>query len=308
MRKTQLLACCLLAMAGMAACSKNNDAQKPKKNEEALVAAEPPTVQVPGVCEYDLNESTLIAQGYTKVFEDNFNTLDSTKWDRWNSGGYNNELQLYTPKNLRIVDGKLLIKPVRERVTGATDPDNPTKKTFNFTSGRIESNYNFKASTATPKVRISARMKLPLGFGMWPAFWSYGGEWPTNGELDILEGFGERDLYNTNIWYGANAGTPDHDYTLSMTYVKSQSDQTTCYHVYEAIWQKDTVTFLFDGNIVRKLVSSTPAGQYIPKFFNRTQHITLNAAIGGDQFGTIDPAQVVLGDTYVDWVRVYTAK
>ncbi|UPK69784.1 family 16 glycosylhydrolase [Chitinophaga filiformis] len=308
MRKTQLLSYCLLAIVGITACSKKNDESPKLNNETALAAAEPPTVQVPGVCEYDLDEAALKAQGYTKVFEDNFNTLDTTKWDRWNSGGYNNELQLYTPKNLRIVDGKLLIKPVKETVTGATDPDDPTKKKFDFTSGRIESHYNFKASTTTPKVRISARIKQPLGFGMWPAFWSYGGNWPTNGELDILEGFGERNLYNTNIWYGSTAGTPDHDYTLSMTYVQSQSDLTSCYHVYEAIWQKDTVTFLLDGTVTRKLVSSTPAGRFIPKFFNKTQHITLNAAIGGDQFGTIDPSQVVLGDTYVDWVRVYTAK
>jgi beta-glucanase (GH16 family) len=308
MRKTQLLSYCLLAILGITACSKKNDPQEPKLENEEELALISDTTKVAGACDYDLNDATLQAQGYTKVFEDNFSTLDTTRWDRWNSGAYNDELQMYTPKNLHIIDGKLVIKPVKERVTGATDPDNSTPKTFNFTSGRIESHYNFKASTSTPKVRISARMKLPLGYGMWPAFWTYGGWWPTNGELDIMEGFGERRLYSTNIWYGSQPETPDHNFDHAMTYLQSQTDQTTCYHVYEAIWQKDTVTFLFDGAIVRKLVSSTTAGKFIPKFFNKEHHITLNAAIGGENFGSIDPSKVVLGDTYVDWVKIYTAK
>lgn len=308
MRKTQMLSCCLLAILGFASCSKKNDTQEPKlKNDDGL-ALVTDTAKVPGICEYDLNDAALQAQGYTKVFEDNFSSLNLNQWQVWNSGAYNEELQMYTPRNLSIVDGKLLIKPVRERVTGPTDPDDSTPKTFNFTSGRIESNYRFKASTATPKVRISARIKLPLGYGTWPAFWTYGDNWPTGGELDILEGFGLKNFYNTNIWYGSTPGTADHEYDHAMTYVQSQTDQTSCYHVYEAIWQKDTVTFLFDGYVVSKLVSSSTAGKFIPRFFNKEHHITLNAAIGGTQFGPLDPSQIVLGNTYVDWVKVYTAK
>jgi beta-glucanase (GH16 family) len=79
-----------------------------------------------------------------------------------------------------------------ENVTGPTTPFDVTPKTFNYTSGRIESKANFSASSFSPVVRMMTRIKLPAGYGMWPAFWSYGDPWPTQGEIDILEARGQR--------------------------------------------------------------------------------------------------------------------
>jgi beta-glucanase (GH16 family) len=307
MRKPQLLSYCLIAILGISACSEKNEQEGLAQN--IPTTANKANAALPGICEYDLNDSLVLAQGYRKVFEENFST-DLSKWNQWNSGAYNEELQLYKPANLQLSAGKLIIKAKKETVRGATDPDNSTQKTFNYTSGRIEGKFNFAASDTTPKVRISARMKVAPGYGMWPAFWTYGGEWPTHGELDIMESIGQYPSeYSTNYWYGSTPGTPDHDWDKGYTWVQSAANLTTCYHVYEAIWQKDTVTFLFDGAVVSRLVSSSPAGELIPKFFGKAHHVTLNAAIGGTHFGPdFDPSRIVVGDTYVDWVRVYTSK
>jgi hypothetical protein len=139
-----------------------------------------------GVCDYNLDESILTSSGWTKRWEDDF-TGSLDKWNIWTGGAYNNELQYYQATNLELSGGILSMVAKRENKTGATLPSDPTPKEFAFTSGRIEGKTHFSASTATPKVRMIARLKLPTGYGMWPAFWSYGDPWPTQGEIDIME-------------------------------------------------------------------------------------------------------------------------
>jgi len=294
----------LLALAG---CSKEQQekattAKVNSPNTELIAAAT-------GVCNYDLHDSTLIAQGYQKVFEENFST-NLNKWDVWNSGAYNNELQCYKPANLQLTNGILVITAKKETVTGYTDPDDHTTKTFQYTSGRVECKTNFSASSATPKVRFAARIKLAAGYGMWPAFWTYGGNWPTQGEIDILESQGQHPfVYTTDYWYGATPGEAEPITAEAGATITSDVDLTTCYHVYEVIWEKNSLTFLLDGKVVNVKRTTDRGGKFIPSMFGKLQHVTLNAAVGGDNFGDdFDPSKIKTGTTYVDWVKVYTAK
>ena len=254
-----------------------------------------------GVCNFTLNESTLTSTGWTKVFEDEF-TTDLSKWNIWYGGAYNNELQLYQANNLQLLNGELLINTKKETVVGPTRPDNQTPSSFNYTSGRIESKTLFSASRTVPKVRIMARIKLPAGYGMWPAFWSYGDPWPTQGEIDILEARGQ-EPYNfaTNYFYGRAAGK--NLVSGAEGYITSDVDLTTCYHVYELIWSKNDLTFLFDGKIV-----DIKSGGYIPNIFGKNEKITLNLAVGGLFFANLDPSLIQTGTMSVDWVKVFTAK
>lgn len=253
-----------------------------------------------GVCDYDLNESTLTSAGWTKRFEESFST-NLNQWNIWTGGAYNYELQHYRAANLVINNGVLSIVAKRENVTGATLPTNPTPKSFEFTSGRIESKANFSASNSTPEVRMIARIKLPTGYGMWPAFWSYGDPWPTQGEIDIMEARGNEPFkYQTAYWFGRRSGVNSASNTEGT--VISESSLTDCWHVYEVIWQKNSLTWLLDGQVV-----VTKTGGWVSDFFRKTQRVTLNLAVGGGFFGNPPSSSIVTGTMQIDWVKVFTS-
>lgn len=251
------------------------------------------------ICDYVFNETALINSGWTKTFEDDFNT-DLSKWNIWTGGAYNNELQYYQAANLGVANSNLAITAIKETVTGFTTPSDATPKTFNYTSGRIECKTNVSASTATPKVRMVARIKLPSGYGMWPAFWSYGDPWPTQGEIDFLEARGQEPTkYQTNYFYGRAAGR--NLVKNQVGYINTDGDLTACYHVYEMAWEQNTLSSYLDGVLVE-----TKSGSYIPNLFGRKERITVNLAVGGDFFTNFNPAQIVTGTMYVDYVKVFT--
>lgn len=269
-----------------------------QQNNKAGVTAE--LISGVGVCDYDLNETGLTSAGWTKRFEENFST-DLNQWNIWTGGAYNNELQYYQSPNLVVSNGTLLIQAKRETITGVTTPFDPTLKNFEFTSGRIESKTNFSAGNSTPKVRMIARLKLPTGYGMWPAFWSYGDPWPTHGEIDIMEARGNEPFkYQTAYWYGRRSGVNTTNNTEG--YITSDISLTDCWHVYEVIWEKDKLTYIFDGQIV-----VTKTGGNIPNFYRKTQRVTLNLAVGGGFFGNPDPSTIQTGTMQIDWVKVFSS-
>jgi beta-glucanase (GH16 family) len=286
-----------LLLTSIFGCSKQNDLTGQKKPAADTAKKG-----------YDLDESVLVSQGYTKVFEENFSS-DLSLWNFWEGGAYNNELQLYQRKNLKIDNGSLVITPVKEQATGKTYPESSDTKSFGYTSGRIESKFTYTPSDKTPKIRISARIQLPLGAGMWPAFWSYGTNWPTEGEIDILEALGDQYNYTTDYFYGKSAGIVDSNDELTVKSISSSTDLTNVYHVYEMVWTKNSLTFFLDGKVVDEKLSTSPGGEFIPAFYGKLEHITLNLAVGGDIFGKgFDNSTIKTSPMYVDWVRVYTSK
>jgi beta-glucanase (GH16 family) len=259
------------------------------------------TVTANAVCDYVFDETSLTNSGWTKTFEDNFDK-DLSQWTIWTGGAYNNELQYYQGANLQVVNSNLVITAKKETVTGATTPSDQTQKTFSYTSGRIECKTNVSASTQTPKVRMVARIKLPAGYGMWPAFWSYGDPWPTQGEIDFLEARGQEPTkYQNNYFYGK---APNRNLVKNQEgYINTNADLTACYHVYEMEWAQNTLTSYLDGVQVEM-----KSGGYIPNLFGKTERITLNLAVGGNFFTNFNPAQIVPGTMYVDYVKVFTSK
>ena len=259
------------------------------------------SVNATAVCDYDLDEAALTSAGWTKLFEDNF-TSDLNKWNIWTGGAFNNELEYYQPANLQLSNGLLQIIAKKETVTGATTPFNTTPKTFNYTSGRIESKTNVSASKSTPKVRMTARVKLPAGYGMWPAFWSYGDPWPTQGEIDCMEARGQEPTkYQTNYFYGRAANR--NLVKNQVGFITANMSLQTCWHVFEVIWSQNALTFMLDGQTV-----VTNTGSYVSNLFGKTERVTLNLAVGGNFFTNLDPAQIQLGTYSVDWVKVFTSK
>ncbi len=243
-------------------------------------------------------------ESWDLVFEEEFeNDLDS--WNIWNSGAFNEEIQYYRAEQLSLNDGLLNISIERKSITGPTLPTDDEPKDFEYVSGRIESKSLF-APTDTDgerEYRFVARIKLPSGHGMWPAFWTYGSPWPTRGEIDIIEfRGGERDRYISNLFYGPRPGKSINTNTVAKHQIGR--DLTADFHNYEMIWKADSIDILFDG----KLLHSYQANETnnISEFFGKPQMIVLNTAVGGWFFEDRNSANY--SDTatmQVDWVRVY---
>ena len=125
--------------------------------------------------------------GWTLSWSDEFtgpngSSVDSSKWVLETGGGGwgNNELEYYTkrPENVYLKDGNLIIKAVKEKYTG---PDGVTRP---YTSARLKTLGKFSQAYG----RFEARIKIPRGQGIWPAFWMLGDDiekigWPTAGEI-----------------------------------------------------------------------------------------------------------------------------
>lgn len=255
--------------------------------------------QASAICDYNLNESTLLGSGWTKLFEDNFDT-DLSKWNIWTAGAYNGELQYYHAPNLQLSNGILSIVAKKETITGNANPFDKTQKSFKYTSGRIESKTVFAPDATTSKVRILARIKLPKGYGMNSGFLSYGQNLPTGGQIDLLTAYGQDPTrYTTNYYYGTK---PLQNIVQgAFGYITADADLTNCYHVYEVEWTKDALTYYLDGKVVERKT----AGGYVTDLFGKKQTLSLYLAVNSD---FLTRAQIQTGTMFVDWVKVFTAK
>jgi beta-glucanase (GH16 family) len=173
----------------------------------------------------------------------------------------------------------------------------------NYTSARLKTLGKY----ATLYGKIEARVKIPHGQGVWPAFWSMGAdiekvEWPNCGEIDIMENIGKE----PNIQHGSLHGpgySDGHSLTGAYTLPKGQklSDD---FHVYGITWTAQSIQFEFDGH---QYFTATPAS--IPAgskwIFNKPFFLLLNLAIGGDWPGPPNNSTMFPQEMLVDYVRVY---
>ena len=293
----------LLAIAAIiASCQKQMEQKRVDESKTETTSQGIASALTIGNTNYVFNESALTSAGWTRVFNDDFTTADYSNWNIWTGGAFNSELQYYQAANLGITNSDYLnITAKKETVTGITTPYNTRTKRFNYTSARLESKVLYSSSATTPKVRMVARIKLPAGYGMWPAFWSYGDPWPTEGEIDILEARGQEPFkYQTNYFYGttANNNLVSNATTVITSAVSLQSD----FHVYELIWEQNALTFMLDGQVV-----DVKTGSYVPSLFGKKEKIVLNLAVGGKFFSGLIASKIVPGTMQVDWVKVFTS-
>ena len=238
-------------------------------------------------------------QCWDLVWSDEFDgpEIDLSKWqfEVNGAGGGNNELQYYTdrPENAQIVDGVLNIIGRAETYTG---PDG----TRNYTSARLrtlnQGDWRYG--------RFEASIKLPVGQGMWPAFWMlptdyvYGG-WPQSGEIDIMENVGfEPDIIHGTIHYGDP--WPNNRFSGNSTPVANSASE---FHTYTVEWEEDEIRWYVDGVHYFTRVPSDIAP--FPWPFDQRFHILLNLAIGGDWPGSPDASTVFPQHYEIDYVRVY---
>ncbi|HEY3372739.1 MAG TPA: family 16 glycosylhydrolase [Prolixibacteraceae bacterium] len=232
------------------------------------------------------------AQYTNLVWSDEFTdaTINRANWtyDTGGSGWGNNELEYYTsrPVNANVNDGNLQIIAKKESYGGKsyTSARMKTQGLQNFTYGKIE-----------------ARIKAPVGQGLWPAFWMLGKNindtgwgWPKCGEIDILEHINK----STNL-----NGTLHWDNNGHQSYGKTTPCDVTKFHVYGLEWDAKAIKLSVDGTKYLEMsiannVSSTD--EFHLPFF-----IILNLAVGGNWPGSPDATTQFPDTMFVDYVRVY---
>ena len=246
-------------------------------------------------------------QGARPAFSEDFSgpELDRTRWNVIVTGRtVNNEQQAYVDSGevLSIKDGMLLIQP-RFRPGFKT----PEGRSFDFISGRIDTRGKFGFTYGT----AAARMKLPAGAGLWPAFWALGdGRWPDTGEIDIMENVGDR-TWTSVALHGPN-------YFGDTPLVKRAPVDITEWHVYSVDWTAETLDFKIDGRSIYR-VTKEMVEKHGKWAFDNPKHLIVNFALGGDYpFGvnkTSTPYRGLPDATVraiqddkvmmlVDWVRV----
>ncbi len=251
----------------------------------------------------------ILAQNFQLVWEDSFDgtQLDASKWAHdlgtgtqyglWGWG--NGELQCYQEENTLVSDGTLKII-AKEEPDGVADPFN-SSKIMSYSSSKI-----ITAGLFTFRYgRVQARIKTVDGQGFWPAFWMLptGGSWPCDGEIDIMEQWGN-DGYSNVTTGAAHLGPCSGGGSTYRSFSKSISSGSYAddFHVYEVRWEPNMISWYVDGEFLFRLTPESYPTDYTWPFNKGDWYLMLNLAIdkNGPSENTQFPSQIE-----VDWVRVY---
>jgi beta-glucanase (GH16 family) len=247
---------------------------------------------------------------WTLVWSDEFSGPDgshpdSAKWayDLGGKGWGNRELETYTNRleNARVEKGNLVITARKEAYTG---PDGVTR---DYTSARLKTQGLFAQAYG----RFEARIKIPEGQGMWPAFWMLGDDitsvgWPKCGEIDIMENVGKQPGEIHGSLHGPSVTNRTSDLTSGFSLPAGQNFAGG-FHIYAVEREPKLVRFYVDSNLYATFHSSQwpAAGTWV---FDHPFFIILNLAVGGDWPGSPDASTKFPQNMLVDYVRVYTKR
>ena len=244
--------------------------------------------------------------GWTLVWRDEFDgpggsTVDSSKWtfDIGGNGWGNQELETYTSRtaNSHIEGGRLVIKALKETYAG---PDNITRQ---YTSARLVTKNKFSLAFG----RFEARIRIPYGQGIWPAFWLLGDNidtagWPKCGEIDIMENIGKEPsmVHGTFHGPGYSGGSG-----ISASYALPSGNKfSDDFHVFAVEWEPNVMRFYVDKFLyATRTPSDLPAGA--SWVFDHPFFIIINVAVGGGWPGNPDATTVFPQQMLFDYVRVY---
>jgi beta-glucanase (GH16 family) len=238
----------------------------------------------------------------TLIWSDEFNkpegtSPNATKWaydiGRGSNGWGNNESQYYTNRAENVStdgQGNLKIIAKKEQYSGS-----------NYTSARILTKGKFSQKYG----RFEARIKLPRGQGIWPAFWMLGDNfttvgWPNCGEIDLMEYLGHEvsKVHSTVHGPGYSGGS-----SVSSSYTLTNARFDNSFHVFAAEWSSNTIKFYVDENLYHTITPNNVKGNWV---FDQPFFMILNVAIGGNWPGYPNASTYFPQTMYIDYVRVYS--
>jgi len=248
------------------------------------------------------DESQTITTMNEIVWADEFTidgTPDSSKWNfdigTGQNGWGNNELQYYTDRlqNIEVKNGMWHIKAVKEAYLGSS-----------YTSAKITTKGVFEQKYG----RYEAKIKLPWGQGLWPAFWLLGDDsngsviWPQIGEIDIMEYRGQQPTIVHGSIHGPGYSAGE---AITKSYSLPNDRFDTDFHIFGIEWGPNYINYYVDDVLYNQITpSSLPAGaEWV--FNDNNFYIILNLAVGGSFVGSPNTQTVFPQEMIVDYVRVY---
>ena len=253
----------------------------------------------------NLDETQTVAEFKNLVLSDEFDTDNEINADIWtfdigtgSNGWGNNEEQFYTNRteNISVQNGILIIKALKEDYNGS---DYTSSKIL--TKGLKEQAYG----------RFEARIQLPTGQGMWPAFWLLGANcgdgtadtevWPNCGEIDIMEYRGQEPTVVHGSVHGPGYAAGN---AITKSYVLENDRFDTGFHVFGIEWSPGYINYYVDdvlyNQITRQQVEEK--GTWV---FDQPFYIIINLAVGGNFIGAPIEETVFPQTMLIDYVRVY---
>lgn len=239
---------------------------------------------------------SLEREGWELIWNDEFDgtEINEANWthevggDGWGNG----ESQYYTdnPTNSYVQDGFLVIQALEENLLGKR-----------FTSARLSSQGKVEVQYG----RIEARIKIPYGQGLWPAFWMLGNDidkvgWPFAGEIDIMENVGfepatvHGTIHGPGYFGGNGVGGPRNLYDG-----ERYADN---FHVYAIEWEENEIRWFVDDDQYFSVSSQGVPGEWV---YDHPFYMILNVAVGGAWPGYPDDTTTFPQTMMVDYVRVY---
>ena len=247
--------------------------------------------------------------GWRLAWSDEFDgpagaTCDRTKWvaDTGGEGWGNQEREFYTtrPENVATDGaGHLVITARAERDTSAY---RCWYGGCRYTSARLRTEGLFAQAYG----RFEARLQIPRGQGIWPAFWLLGDNmstvgWPAGGEIDVMENIGRE----PNVVHGTVHGpgySGAHGIGGADTLARPLADD---FHVYAIEWEPNEIRWYIDGRPYFRLTPAQlpPGTRWV---FDHPHFVIMNVAVGGGWPGDPDATSTFPQRMLVDWVRVWT--
>jgi hypothetical protein len=272
-----------------------------------------PSVYLDNIALYDLTGGTVPTPPVmptpsvsynTLVWSDEFNgtSVDTSNWTFETGVGMNGwgnqELEYYRTENATVSGGMLLIQAKKENYRGSSYTSARLK-----TGGKREFMYG----------RFEARVKLPYGQGIWPAFWTLGHDigtvgWPASGEIDILEMVGggsggdsselRDDTIVSSVHYQQSSGHMNKGNVFTLNTGIFNND----FHIVSMVWDANYIYYFLDG-VQYGAQEITSADRYDE--FHKKHFLLLNLAVGGVWPGYPDQFTTFPQNYYIDYVRVY---
>ena len=252
-------------------------------------------------------------EGYDLVWNDEFNqdgALNPKDWTHEEGFKRNEELQWYQSENAFCEDGKLIIDGRKE-----TRP-NPTYVAGSSSWRESRKNIDYTSACVTTQDRKSwlygrfeVRAKITAEEGLWPAIWFLGieGEWPSNGEIDLMEYYHGSILANA-CWGTKNRWAAKWDESKRPVSEFGGPNWDDEFHYWRMDWDKHSIKLYLDGKLLNEIDvdntnnATTTWGPKNP--FRQPQYLLLNLALGGNRGG--DVSKTTFPSRYeIDYVRVY---
>jgi len=245
-----------------------------------------------------MDETQKVTNLNTLVMQDEFSTNGALNDMYWNhdigtgdNGWGNGELQYYTDRssNITVQNGYLLITAQKEDYEGAS-----------YTSAKIHTKDKFEQKHG----RFEARIRVPYGQGMWPAFWLLGNDiddvsWPQCGEIDIMEYEGSKPtiLHGSIHGPGYSGGNP-----VTKTYELLNDRFDTNFHIFGIEWGPNYINYYVDDVLYNQITPEDAEGEWV---FDHPFYIIINLAVGGTFAGAPNEETVFPQTMLIDYIRVY---